>query len=261
MSRPSVVLAVEDGIARLKLDRPDLSNALTAEAASELGEAVKTIAADTSVRVVVVTSTGRMFCAGGDIRQFIALGERLAPSIEMSLGQLNETLLALAALPCPVITALNGPVAGGGIGLALTADVVIAARSARFRAGYAAIGLSPDAGTSYYLTRLIGPGRAKEFLLTNRFIDADEALAIGLVCKVVPDDELQAETNLLAAKIASMPQSSHAAVKQLVGAAATTSHRDMLELERQLIVANAASPSAREGIMAFMERRRPAFAG
>jgi len=261
MTQPSVVLAVEDGIARLTLDRPDLSNALTAEAASELGEAVKTLAADPSVRVVILTGTGSMFCAGGDIRQFITLGERLAPSIQISLGGLNETLLALAALPCPIITALNGPVAGGGIGLALTADVLIAARSARFRAGYAAIGLSPDAGTSYHLTRLIGPQRAKEFLFTNRFIDADEALAIGLVTKVVPDDELQSEANLLAAKIASLPAGSHAAVKKLVNAAATTSHREMLELERQFIVANAASANAREGITAFIERRRPAFAG
>jgi 2-(1,2-epoxy-1,2-dihydrophenyl)acetyl-CoA isomerase len=255
-----LVLTRTAGIARITLDRPDLANALTDEVATLLGEAVEAIEADPSVRVVVLTGTGNMFSGGGDIREFTLAIDRLAEQIGRGLVSFNETLARLAALPVPVITALNGPVAGGGIGLALSADIVIAAQSARFRAGYAAIGLSPDAGTSYHLTRLIGPQRTKEFLFTNRFIDAPEALALGLVVKVVPDAALGAETDALAASIARFPAGSHAAVKKLVAVVGGLSHADALELERTYMIENAASDDCREGIKAFMERRKPAFA-
>ncbi len=255
-----LVLTIESGIARLTLDRPDLGNALTSEASKKLGEAIDRIAADPGVRVVVLTGNGKMFSAGGDIREFVTTLDSLADLIGDELVHLNETLLKLAALPVPVIAALNGPVAGGGIGLALTADVVISAASARFRAGYAAIGLSPDAGTSYQLTRLMGPQRAKEFLFTNRFLDSAEALAVGLVAKVVPDADLVRETDAMARTIAAMPPGALAAVKSLVNAAATESHAAILAREREWMMVNAATPDAREGIRAFMERRAPAFA-
>ena len=254
-----LVLAISGGVARITLDRPDLGNALTSDASKRLGEAVATIAADASVRVVVLTGNGKMFSAGGDIREFMTALDSLADLIGDELVHLNDTLLRLASLPCPVVAALNGPVAGGGIGLALTADVAIAAASVRFRAGYAAIGLSPDAGTSYQLTRLIGPQRAKEFLFTNRFIDAPEALALGLVAKVVPDDDLLRETDALVARLAAMPPGALAAVKTLVNAAVNGSHADILASERRYMMANAATADAREGINAFIERRKPAF--
>jgi 2-(1,2-epoxy-1,2-dihydrophenyl)acetyl-CoA isomerase len=254
-----LVLTIDGGIARLTLDRPDLGNALTSAASKMLGDAVDTIAADPSVRVVILTGNGKMFSAGGDIREFVTVPETLADLIGDELVHLNETLLKIKALPIPVIAALNGPVAGGGIGLALTADVSIAAESVRFRAGYAAIGLSPDAGTSFWLTRLIGPQRTKEFLFTNRFIDAPEALAIGLVSKVVPDADLPAAATALAETIASMPRGSHAAVKALADAAVDATHAEILALEREHMMRNAAGPDAREGIKAFMERRKPAF--
>jgi 2-(1,2-epoxy-1,2-dihydrophenyl)acetyl-CoA isomerase len=201
-----------------------------------------------------------MFCAGGDIREFSQVRDALDGLIGDELLVLNRTLLAFAALPVPIITSLHGPVAGGGIGLALTADVVIAGAGAKFRAGYAAIGLSPDAGTAYHLTRLIGPMRAKEFLFTNRFIDAAEALAMGLVARVVPDADLAAETTALAERIAALPAGSHAAVKALVNAAVTSTHEATLALEREWMMRNAATADCREGIGAFIEKRRPAFA-
>jgi 2-(1,2-epoxy-1,2-dihydrophenyl)acetyl-CoA isomerase len=209
--------------------------------------------------VVVIDANGPMFCAGGDIREFAQTSD-VAALIGDELVHLNATLLALAALPVPVIAAVQGAVAGGGIGLALTADIVIASASLKFRAGYAAIGLSPDAGTSYHLARLIGPMRAKEFLLTNRFIDAAEALALGLVVKVVPDAELATETAALAERIASLPAGSHAAVKALVDASGTSTHAAALEREREWMIRNAATADCREGIAAFVEKRRPAFA-
>jgi 2-(1,2-epoxy-1,2-dihydrophenyl)acetyl-CoA isomerase len=260
MAQEPLVLSREAGVARITLDRPDLGNALTDEVARLLDDAVDTIAADTTVRAVVMTGNGPLFCAGGDIRQFTLALDDLGRHIGAGLVTFNRTLEKLAALPVPVITALNGPVAGGGIGLALTADIVLAASSARFRAGYAAIGLSPDAGTSYHLTRLIGPQRAKEFLFTNRFIDAPEALALGLVVAVVPDDELRRATDELVATILRFPAGSHAAVKSLVDAASGMDHAEALAREREAMIENAESEACREGIRAFMERRAPAFA-
>jgi 2-(1,2-epoxy-1,2-dihydrophenyl)acetyl-CoA isomerase len=260
VSEAPLVLTIESEIARITLDRPDLANALTSAAAAHIAAAVDRIAADPSVRVVVLTGNGKMFCAGGDIREFVTTLDTLGDLIGDELLTLNATLLKLAALPMPVVAALNGPVAGGGIGLALTADVLIAAESVRFRAGYAAIGLSPDAGTSYFLTRLIGPQRAKEFLFTNRFLDAPEALALGLVSKVVPDADLAEETEALVRRIAAMPPGALAAVKSLVNAAVNETHADVLERERRWMMRNGATADAHEGIRAFIERRTPTFA-
>ena len=260
MSEAPLVLTIESGIARITLDRPDLGNALTSDASKKLGEAVDRIASDPSVRVAVLTGNGKMFSAGGDIREFVTTLDSLGELIGDELVHLNATLLKLAAVPFPVIAALNGPVAGGGIGLALTADVLLAAQSTRFRAGYAAIGLSPDAGTSYQLTRIIGPQRAKEFLFTNRFIDAPEALALGLVTRVVPDADLARETDILAHKLADMPPGALSAAKALVNEALTSTHAEILAREREFMMVNAATPDAHEGIRAFMERRKPAFA-
>jgi len=230
MSEAPLVLTIDSGIARITLDRPDIGNALTNAASKKIGEAVDIIAADPSVRVLVLTGNGKMFSAGGDIREFVS-----------------------------TLDTLSDLIAGGGIGLALTADVTIGAESMRFRAGYAAIGLSPDAGTSYHLTRLIGPQRAKEFLFTNRFLDAPEALALGLVSKVVPDADLARETDDLARKIAAMPPGALAAVKALVNESLTSTHAEILAREREFMIANAATSDAHEGIRAFIERRKPAF--
>ncbi len=255
-----MLLDITGGIARVTLDRPEFGNALSSAAALELGQAVRRIAADPSVRAVVLAATGVTFCAGGDIREFAAERERLPALIGDELIGLNETLQRLYALPSPVIAALNGPVAGGGIGLALTADIVLAAESASFRSGYAALGLSPDAGTSFFLTRLLGPKRATEFLLSNRFIDAREAHALGLVSRVVPDGTLRDETDALAEHLAAGAAGAAAAVKALVREAWTASHEALLALERDFMIANASTADSREGVAAFLERRPPAFA-
>ena len=255
MTPPALLFAIDDGVARITLDRPEVGNALTASASREIGVAVDRIAADTSVRVVVLTGNGAAFSAGGDIREFASTLDRLGQMIGDELVHLHATLAKLAALPVPVIAALNGAVAGGGIGLALTADVVIAAESVRFRAGYPAIGLSPDAGTSYQLTRLIGPARAKEFLFTNRDVGSAEALALGLVARVVPDADLARETDALVRTLAAMPPGALAAVKTLVNAAVHERHEDVMARERELMIANASTHDAHERIRAFIDRR------
>jgi 2-(1,2-epoxy-1,2-dihydrophenyl)acetyl-CoA isomerase len=255
-----MLLDVSGGIARVTLDQPESGNSLSGATALELGDAVRRIAADASVRVVVLGATGDTFCVGGDIREFVAQRDRLSQVMGDGLIHLNETMQRLYALTVPVIAALNGPVAGGGIGLALTADIALASEKVRFRSGYGAIGLSPDAGTSFFLTRLLGPKRATEFLLSNRFIEAPEALALGLVSRVVPAEQLAAETEALAQQLAAGAPGAQAAVKALVREAWTASHESVLALERDYMIANASSADSREGMSAFIERRRPAFA-
>jgi 2-(1,2-epoxy-1,2-dihydrophenyl)acetyl-CoA isomerase len=255
-----MLLDISGGIARVTLNRPEAGNALSNATALELGTAVRRIAADASVRVVVLGALGDTFCVGGDIREFVAERDRLSQVMGDGLIHLHETMQRLYALTVPVIAALNGPVAGGGIGLALTADIALATEKVRFRSGYGAIGLSPDAGTSFFLTRLLGPKRATEFLLSNRFIEAQEALALGLVSRIVTAERLADETETLAQQLAAGAPGAQAAVKALVREAWTASYESVLALERDFMIANAATADGREGVSAFVERRRPAFA-
>jgi len=155
---------------------------------------------------------------------------------------------------------LNRPVAGGGIGLALTADLIVAAESACFRSGYSGIGLSPDCGASFFLVRALGATRAKELMFTNRSLPAAEALACGLVNRVVPDAELEPATDALVAELAALPRGSLAAIKTLVGEIADGLYERTLARERELMVENAAGSDVREGIAAFAQRRAPVFA-
>jgi 2-(1,2-epoxy-1,2-dihydrophenyl)acetyl-CoA isomerase len=255
-----MLLDISGGIARVTLDQPEAGNPLSNATARELGQAVRRIAADASVRVVVLGALGDKFCVGGDIREFVAQRDRLSQVMGDGLIDLHETMQRLYALTVPVIASLNGPVAGGGIGLALTADIALATEKVRFRSGYGAIGLSPDAGTSFFLTRLLGPKRATEFLLTNRFIEAPEALELGLISRIVPADRLAEETEALAQQLAAGAPGAQAAVKALVREAWTASHESVLALERDFMIANAASADSGEGVSAFVERRRPVFA-
>ena len=259
MSESPLLVSIEGGVAKLRLNRPSVGNALDGATALALAAAVDAIEADGSVRVVVLCANGKHFSAGGDIGEFLREREHLAASIGEGLIVLNRTLSKLTALPMPVVTALNGPVAGGGIGLALTADLIIAGESARFRSGYTAIGLSPDAGTSFFLVRALGATRAKELMFLNHSLSAREAFAAGLVNRVVPDEELERDTDALVAELIALPERSLAAVKTLVNETSDGLYERTLARERDLIVANAAGADAREGIAAFIARRPPVF--
>jgi 2-(1,2-epoxy-1,2-dihydrophenyl)acetyl-CoA isomerase len=260
MSEEPVLYTFADGVARIRLNRPDVGNALDGAVARAIGVAVDAIAAEPGVRAVVLCANGRHFSAGGDIGEFLRERERLAEVIGESLLSFNRTLAKLAHLPVPVVTALNGPVAGGGIGFALTADLVVAAESARFRSGYSAIGLSPDCGASFFLVRALGATRAKELLFTNRSLSAAEALACGLVNRVVPDDDLERATDALVAELVALPRGSLAAIKTLAGEISDGLYERTLARERELMIENAAGSDVREGIAAFAERRAPVFA-
>lgn len=258
MSR-TVLLESDGGVARITLNRPEMGNAIDGDMALALVEAVEATAADAGVRAVLLTGSGSTFCAGGDISAFRAnLGE-LPRFIEPLLRRLHRAAHQLATLTVPVVSAVNGPVGGGGIGLALCADLVLAAESAKLRGGYSGIGLTPDLGTSWSLARRAGAARAKEILFLNRPLPARECLAWGIFDAVHPDDRLAAEAREVAARLAAGAAGALARIKQLVDGARGRSLEAHLALEAEAIVAAAGTADAREGITAFMEKRAPRF--
>lgn len=246
-------------IARIVLCRPAQHNALTPASSRALARAVDEVLAS-GPRVVLLTAEGRTFCAGGDIGTFVAAGDGLDMLIDDILNTLHPALHRLATAPVPVIAAVQGGVAGAGIGLALCADFVLGAASMKLRTGYAALGLSPDAGASYFLVRRVGAIRAQRWLMLSEAIDADECLRCGVIDTLHPDAQLADAAEALATRLASAATGSLAAIKTLCGLPA----RDLqshLALEQRLLVARAGSADGKEGPRAFEQRRAPRFDG
>ena len=260
MSEP-VLLDSRNGIARITLNRAERGNTLDMESAAAFNTAVSTIANDATVRAVLLTGAGRIFCAGGDITSFVSAGENLGQMIDELLGILNGAMLKLATLPVPVVSALNGSVGGGGIGLALCADMVLAGESMKLRGGYSAIGLTPDVGASWFLTRRVGPSRAKQVFFLNRPLLASECLAWGIVDYVYHDEQLMKEADRLVTQLAQSPTRALGRIKKLVDGAYDRSLAEQLGLEQEFMVASGRSDDAREGVRAFVEKRSPKFAG
>src|SRR5438270_8824169 len=183
-----LVLVRRDGaVATLTLDRPDALNALSLELVRALHAAVVAAADDAEVRCIVLTGSGRAFCAGGDIKDFGANASRIGAHVRELSRLMHDSQLCLLTAPKPVIVAVNGAAAGGGFGLAQSGDIVIAADSARFTAAYARIGAAPDGGFSFLVPRSIGLRRTQDLYFTDRSLTASEALALGLITRVVPD--------------------------------------------------------------------------
>lgn len=255
----TVLTAIENGVATLTLNRPEQGNTIDMALAEDLRAAAQAVAADPAVRCVVLTGTGRMFCAGGDIAAFAGAGDAAGAFIQALANTLHEAVLVLAEMNKPMIAAVNGPAAGAGLSLAAAADIVIASEAAHFTAAYTAIGLTPDGGMSWLLPRLIGLRTAQEMILTNRRVSAAEARDLGLVTRVVPADELDAEAAKLAALLAQGPTSALGSVRHLLAASSTTSLAEQLEREAASIAAAADGAEGREGVAAFLARRRPSF--
>lgn len=260
-SEPAELLT-EDRVGIITLNRPEQGNALDAAMGTSLARAVDTVAAEVEqgrVRCVVLCGRGAHFCVGGDIREFAAAGEGMPALLGAGIPNMHATVLKLSQLPVPVVSALNGSVAGGGIGLALCVDVALAAQSMKLRGGYSAIGLTPDLGSSWALTRLAGPMRARHILLTNRAWSARRCLEAGLVAEVYPDDGLMPAAIELADSLACGARGAQGRIKRLVEAAGRHALEDHLALEQQLMLESAATGDAREGIHAFVSRRAPRF--
>ncbi|WP_105969579.1 enoyl-CoA hydratase/isomerase family protein [Streptomyces geranii] len=248
-----------DGLARVELCR-DAGNAIDLAMARGLLEAARECE-KARARAVLLTGRGRSFCVGGDLKEFAALpGERLAGHLTDVTDALHEALRVLAALDAPLVVAVQGAVAGAGLGLATAADVCLAASDARFTAAYTAIGYTPDAGTSWSLPRLVGPRRALDLLLTNRRVPAPEALAMGLVSRVVAPERLYEEAVEAAGTLARGAAGAYGATRRLVDGALSAGLDEHLDAEARQLAAAAVSTEGREGVAAFLAGRPPDFA-
>lgn len=258
-STDKVVFESKDGIGVITLNRPDAGNALDSEMVHGLTAIINQAADDTSIRVIVIRAAGRAFCVGGDINAFQQHRDNLPGFIDTLLVPLSQAITRLATCGRPVVSVLNGAVGGGGIGIALCADFVLAAESMKLRAGYSAIGLTPDAGSSWFLTRRLGPTRAKHLFLLNEPHTAEECLALGIVDAVHPDAGLETRAMELAARLSAGPSCAFARTKGLIDTVGAHDLSAHLQLEGRYMVASAGEPDVREGIAAFLEKRPPRF--
>jgi len=261
MSYETLQFQCKDGVARITLDRPDVMNAMDLQLMQELLAAAIACDEDPSVRAVVLTGAGKAFCAGGDLASFAAQGDGLPGFLKQATTQLHGALSRLARMDAPLITAVNGTAAGAGMSLALAGDLVLASESARFTLAYTAAGLTPDGGSTFLLPRLIGLRRSQELVLTNRRLTAAEALEWGLVTQVVPGDQLLAQADELAARMAAGPTLAFGSAKRLLLRSTGDALEVQMEHEARGIADAARSADGREGISAFLGKRAPEFRG
>lgn len=251
----------EGGVARLTLNRPDAANALHLDMCRELLDAAVRCDEDPDVRALVVDAAGRLFCAGGDLRFFAEYGGDVGPLVKEMTVYLHGAFSRFARMRAPVVTAVQGMAAGGGLGLAMCSDIVLAGESAAFAMAFTAAGLSPDSSSTWFLPRIVGMRRAQELMLTNRRLDAREALEWGLVTQVAPDDALEAEAAALARTLAAGPTAAFGSVKRLLCETFANGLETQMEMEAREIAANARGADGREGVAAFLAKRKPAFTG
>ncbi len=259
MADACVRFSVDGDIARIRLDRPDRLNALDFAVGVELLDALSRAERDRSVKAVQLTGEGRAFMAGGDLALFHAAPDHADQEASRLIGLFHQIIRCIRRMNAPVVAGVQGAVAGGGLGLALACDLVVAARDATFVPAYTRIGTSPDGGTTWSITRLIGQRRALEWIMLGEPMSAEEARAIGLINRVVDSDKLGAEVDAVAARIAAGPAFAFASVKRLVHQAPTVPLDVQLESERDAFVAAARMADFREGITAFFERRAAKF--
>lgn len=252
-------LEIRDSIAFLTLSRPEAANTLNLQSGHEFLAAACAVEA-AQVRAVVLTGAGKHFCFGGDLKGMMASGSDVRGYLSELTTHLHAGMALLARLDAPVIAAVNGTAAGAGLGLVLAADLAVAARSAKFVPAYTAVGLTPDAACTFLLPRAVGYKRAMELFLTNRALDAEQALDWGLVNQVVEDDQLAATAAALAASLAAGPKGAFGAVKRLL-AESEPGLETQLGRESRSIAARGATAEGREGIAAFLEKRAAIFRG
>lgn len=263
MAYENIQFEVKDSIATITLNRPESFNALTHALAEEVGQALQRIENDPAVRVVVITGAGRAFCAGGDVKGFV---ESLEGSPDEFIRTLADTFHRQVILPIrnmlkPVLGAVNGTTAGGGMGLMLALDYRVASEKAKFTMAYANIATTGDGSTTFFLPRLVGLARATElYLLTDPF-DAQRALDLGLVNKVVPEGEVLEATLAVARRLAQGPTLAYGRVKALLNRSFSQDLTSQLDDETTGMILSSLTEDFREGVTAFAGKRAPQFRG
>lgn len=258
---PPLRFDIDDAVATITLNRPAAGNAMNQAMMEALCDAANRCTGDPRIRAVVITGAGEMFCAGGDVKFFHDAGIDAARELDRLIGALHDAVATLTRMDPPVITAINGTAAGAGLSLAVCGDIAIAAESAKFCVAYTGVGLTPDGGSTYFLPRLIGLRRARELILSNRVVGAAEALSLGLIDQVVPDDDLTAAVADSAARMVKGPTRAYGKVKRLLADTFATPLEMQLQAEGRAITASALTDDAQEGFAAFVQKRKPLFSG
>jgi len=252
---------VADGVAEITFARPEGANAIDLLCSQELAEMALVCDQSAEIRAVLFRAEGPMFCAGGDVRSFEGAGNDLPALLKRVTQGLHTAISRFSRMDAPVIAAVGGTAAGGGMSLACSADIVIASENARFTMAYTRIGLVPDGASTFVLPRRVGVGRARELMLRNRVIGATEALELGLIEHVVAHERLDDEARKIARELAAGPTCAYGAVKRLLLGTYDHGLETQMELETIGISAMGATADAKEGLAAFFEKRPPNFHG
>ena len=250
-------------VAVITLNRPSALNALTVAMGHEFRSAMNE-ARERGARAIILTGAGRAFCAGGDLREMREMAAkegRLQAFFDEPLTLIHDCVKLIRETPLPVIAAVNGVATGGGCNFALACDIVLAAESAQFNQAFIKIGLTPDCGGTFILPRLVGWKRAAELLMTGDMVDARQAQALGMINRVVGDEELMVEALKLATRLASSPTLALARIKRMLDASATNDYNAQLELEHKAQLESGQTKDFSEGVAAFIEKRPPRFTG
>jgi 2-(1,2-epoxy-1,2-dihydrophenyl)acetyl-CoA isomerase len=259
---PELLETVTDRVATLTLNRPDRLNALSSYILDGLLEALPRLGADPEIAVVILTGAGRGFCAGGDVKSMAEGSSQMG--VEDAVQRLRDRMEVsrlLHDIPKPTIAMVNGPAAGAGLAMALACDLRIASASARFITAFVKVGFSGDFGGSYFLSKLIGTGKARELYYTGDALDSTQALALGIVSRVVPDSELADATMTLATRLARGPNIALGLMKQNFNAAETGTLSELLDLEASHQIQTGRTEDHLEAARAFVEKRPPVFKG
>jgi len=258
MNYEHIILEKKEGVATLTLNRPEKLNAINRKMTEELENAMAEISKDKDVRVLVITGAGRAFCSGADVSD---MTEATPVESRHWVHEANKIILAVTELEKPVIAKVNGFAVGIGCSLALSADMIIASENAQFSLLFSRIGLIPDGGSLFHLPRLVGPAKAKELIFTAKMVDAKEAERIGLINKVVPANELDNEVNTLAKQLAEGPTLAYGMAKKIINKGLNMDLGSVLECEAFGQTLAGTTEDAREGVTAFLEKRKPEFKG
>ncbi|MBS4216134.1 MULTISPECIES: enoyl-CoA hydratase/isomerase family protein [Neobacillus] len=243
----------------LTLNRPESLNAFSPEMILGLKEALRNAQNDDDIQAIVLSGSGRSFCAGGDVK---GMGQgRSGVQVYEHIGKLNELILLMKDVEKPIIAAVHGFAAGAGFNLALACDLIVAAEDSKYALSFSQVGLISDGGGSYFLPRLVGPHLAKQFFFTAEPIPAERLYQLGVINYLVPAEKLQEETTKLALKLANGPGLSYGKQKKLVDKAFNSSLEEILELERLTQMIMVESEDHKEGTTAFKEKRKPVFKG
>lgn len=257
----SVLYAVNDGVATITFNRPQVMNALDADMLRGFCAAATRVAADAAARVVILRGAGPAFIAGGDVAMFHHNRAAIVTLVPELAGELHQGILALRRAPQPVIAAVHGAVAGAGMSIMLACDLVIAAGDTQFSLAYSRIGASPDGGATWFLPRLAGYQKAMEMILLADAVDAASLQQIGIVNRVVEAGQLDAETDKLARRLAQGPARAYAEAKALVNCAGDAGLAAQLDAEALAFARCAATDDFAEGVAAFVAKRKPHFRG